>query len=158
MSGMVKVPIPITFATTLPVNMPMRALPTTAALAEPPRVLPNLLITRSTKYWPAPVALRNEVKRMKITTTVAEAPRGMPKMPSVVRERWLTILSASKPLCASASGMRSPKKAYNRATNAIVGKGQPITLRVPSMTRATRIAPIIMSSSVAAPRRKVMAS
>ena len=47
--GMVKVPVPITFATGLPLMEPKKPLATTATLAGPPRYLPKALVARSVR-------------------------------------------------------------------------------------------------------------
>jgi len=63
-SGMVKVPVPTTFATELPLIVPNRQLATTATLAGPPRLSPRTAKARSMNTLPTPVVVRTIPKTM----------------------------------------------------------------------------------------------
>src|SRR5690606_13291704 len=91
MRGMVKVPVVVTLATELPDMVPMTVLDNTAALAGPPRVLPATAMARSRKNLPAPVRSKIAPYKMNSSTNLAETPKGMPKMPSVVKYRKGTV-------------------------------------------------------------------
>src|SRR5690606_40416941 len=64
-SGIVKVPVPTTFAVELPEMLPINPLETTETCAGPPRRCPMRPTARSMKNCPSPLAFRNEANRMR---------------------------------------------------------------------------------------------
>ena len=65
----------------------------TATLAGPPAAQPAMASAMSMNSLPMPVFSRNAPKRMNRKMKVAETPRGMPRIPSVVKYMWETIRS-----------------------------------------------------------------
>ena len=64
MSGMVKVPVVTTLATALPDRDPMKALPTAAVLAGPPRVPPATRLASPMRSVPPPATSSTAPNRM----------------------------------------------------------------------------------------------
>ena len=89
--GMVKLPDPTVLATELPETVPSRALVMTATLAGPPAAQPAIESAMSMKSLPMPVFSRKAPKRINRKMNEADTPRGMPRIPSVVKYMWETI-------------------------------------------------------------------
>ena len=85
MRGIVKEPTVTTLAIAEPLTMPRSALENTATLAGPPLVCPTRLNARSEKKEMIPACSRKAPSRMNRKMYVEETPRGIPKIPSVVR-------------------------------------------------------------------------
>ncbi len=75
---MVKVPVVTTLAMLEPETTPVSALPSTAALAAPPRKRPRPLIASWMKKLPPPARSSMVPKSTKRKTTVAETCSGTP--------------------------------------------------------------------------------
>ena len=67
-----------------PETVPIMALVITATLAGPPLLSPQMELARSMKNAPTPVFSRKDPKSMNRKMKVAEAPTGVPKIPSCV--------------------------------------------------------------------------
>lgn len=78
MSGMVNVPVVTTLAMLEPETAPVSALPSTAALAAPPRKPPRPLIASLMKKLPPPARSSIVPNRTNRKTTVAETCSGTP--------------------------------------------------------------------------------
>ena len=104
MRGIVNVPVVVTLATELPEIVPITALDRTAALAGPPRVPPATAMARSRKNLPAPVRSKIAPYKINSSTNLADTPKGIPKMPSVVRYKNGTVRASGKPRCAMMVG------------------------------------------------------
>ena len=83
--GIVKLPVPYTFATAEPDMDPNRHELTTAIFAGPPAVVPVKACATSMKNIPAPLFSRKPPKIRKTITYAADTPSGMEKIPSSVR-------------------------------------------------------------------------
>ena len=103
------IPVVQTLATDEPETVPIRPELTTATFAGPPVDHPARASDRSMMNFPRPVFSRTAPKSMNMNTNVEETSSGVPKMPSVPRYMWLTILATLKPRCASMSGIERPK-------------------------------------------------
>ena len=79
--GMVTTPVVATLAAPLPVMVPMSELATTATLAGPPTMLPVRVVARLLKSMAPPVCNSTAPKMTNRAISVADTPRGMPKMP-----------------------------------------------------------------------------
>jgi hypothetical protein len=87
MSGIVYVPVPVTFATALPDNVPKSELDTTAASAGPP-VTPRVrAVASEIIVSPAPELSRNAPNRTKMKIRLTITSRVIPKTPSCERYR-----------------------------------------------------------------------
>jgi hypothetical protein len=89
---MVMVPVVVVLATELPDIMPKKVLATTAALAGPPTVPLVRAKATSVRNFPPPDLRRIAPYKINRKIKLAETPRGMPKMPSVDRERYVHTL------------------------------------------------------------------
>ena len=83
--GMVMLPTVATFADVLPVMEPKKELPMMATFAGPPVMRPVRDVAMSLMSREPPVRISMEPNMMKRAMSVAETPRGRPKMPP--RER-----------------------------------------------------------------------
>ncbi len=95
---MVKVPVDTVLATELPEIVPKKPDANTATLAGPPTYFPAAARAKSIKNLPSPVLCKKAPKSTKRNTKEAETPKGIPKIPSVVRYICPTIRLILKPL------------------------------------------------------------
>ena len=87
-SGMVNVPVVMTFAVDEPEIVPNMALVMQATLAGPPAVWPASAMAKSMNSLPVPDFSTRAPNTMNSTMYVAETLSGMPSTPSVVRYIW----------------------------------------------------------------------
>src|SRR5690625_1938776 len=109
-NGIVKVPVVVTVAVELPDMVPMTAEDTMAALAGPPRVLPATAMAKLRKNCPAPVFSKIAPYKINSSTNLADTPKGMPKIPSVVKYIKGTVRAKGNPRCANSGGKWGPTK------------------------------------------------
>ncbi len=79
--GMVTLPTVATFAVPLPEIVPKRELPTTATLAGPPTMRPAKMAAMLLIRKDPPLRMRIAPNMIKRVISVAETPKGIPKIP-----------------------------------------------------------------------------
>ena len=102
-------------------------------------------LDRSMKNWPTCVVSKNAPKSTKRKINDADAPSGVPMMPSVVYTRYVITRVRPKPLCARNPGMERPAKEYSTKSVAMMRMGYPTTRLHASASRKTSIPPTTMS-------------
>ena len=85
---------------------------------------------------------------MKPNRVVVAVPMGMPYTPSFSRKRCSTMTSKLKPVCFTARGSMSPKKAYSSSVPETTTSAHPVVRRVISSTRRMVTQPKNLSHAV----------
>ena len=107
-SGIVKTPVPTTFATELPEIVPNKALAMIAACAAPPRIRDVTTVAILIRFGVALVASSSAPNRMKISTIEETMSVERPNTPLKPNQIALTDSSKEKPRCPNIPGI-SPK-------------------------------------------------